>query len=178
MKIAITGFLALLSISAMAQSDSPTVSIPIPMKNGIVFYEQSYTVSPNLKKEELYNRTYEWFTRTFRRTEQNIELADKTTGRFKATGAFKVVTSASGNYYWLKPVFDITVADGHLTCAVYNFYEKPVEQGISNEYSKIEYRWRDYRQGKPWSAEDKRLFQGLNGKTLELMAALLQVVNK
>lgn len=176
-------FFILLSYAGLAQTDSvivqnDSVAIPIPMKNGIVFYEKSYTLPPHLNKEELYNKAYEWYTRTFRHTEENIQVADKKAGKLVGTATFKVITSQAGNYYWLRPVIAITIEDGGYSFQAYNYYEKPVEKGITNDYSKIEYRWWDYRQGKPWSKEDKRLFEGLNRTTLHLMAALENEMNK
>ncbi|HEX4851191.1 MAG TPA: DUF4468 domain-containing protein [Puia sp.] len=172
----------LASFSSLAQSDSAaqpeSATIPIPMKGGIVFYERSYTVGGHLSKVELYNRAYEWFTRTFRHAEQNVRVADKNGGKLIGTAAFKVVTSQSGNYYWLRPEISITIVNEGYTFQAYNYYEKPIEKGITNDYSKIEYRWWDYRQGKPWSKEDKRLFEGLNKNTLNLMASLESEMNK
>lgn len=170
--------LTMLFYTVHAQSDSATIPIPIPMKNGIVFYEKSYTVPGHAKKEELYDRAYEWFTRTFRHTEENIQIADKKAGKLVGTATFKVITSQSGNYYWIRPIIAITIEEGGYTFQSFNYYEKPVEQGITNEYSKIEYRWWDYRQGKPWSREDKRLFEGLNRNTLSLMSSLENEMNK
>ncbi len=44
--------------------------------------------------------------------------------------------------------------------------------GVTNDYSKIEYRWRDFRKGKPWNPEDEALFKGLDQQTLLLMTSL------
>jgi hypothetical protein len=68
--------------------------------------------------------------------------------------------------------FAITITDSNYSFRAYNYYERPIEKGVTNEYSKIEYRWWDFRQGKPWSSEDLALFKGLNARTLSLMASL------
>ena len=70
------------------------------------------------------------------------------------------------------------MTDTGYTYRAYNYYEKPIEKGITNEYSKIEYRWWDYRQGHPWSVEDKRLFTGLNNNSLTLLASLKNIMDK
>jgi len=176
MKILLLFQFLLISLLSNAQID--TSRIPIPMKNGIVYYEKIYNPGNNLKKDELYSRALLWFTTTFRDSEKSIKTSDKDAGRLIATGAFKVITSESGNYYWLKPVIDITVTDSNCIFRAYNYYEKPIEKGITNDYSKIEYRWWDFRRGKPWSGEDQRLFEGLDHTTLYLMASLEKTLSK
>ena len=94
------------------------------------------------------------------------------------TGIFKVTTSTHGNYYWLKLKVSVVPGDDILTLRVYNVYEKPVGKGITNEFSKIEYRWWDYRQGKPWSSEDKILFKGLDSAITSLSASLQKSVGR
>ncbi|MET2957039.1 hypothetical protein ABXV17_26765, partial [Vibrio harveyi] len=49
-----------------------------------------------------------------------------------------------------------------------HYYERPAEKGISNEFSKVEYRWWDYRNGHPWSPADGRIFAGLDSATASL----------
>src|ERR1700676_355516 len=176
MKNLLLFYFLLISLLSNAQSD--TSKIPIPMKNGIVYYEKIYNPGNNLKKDELYSRALLWFTTTFRDSENSIKTSDKDAGRLIATGAFKIITSESGNYYWLKPVIDITVTDGNCIFRAYDYYEKPIEKGITNDYSKIEYRWWDFRKGKPWSSEDLRLFEGLDHNTLSLMASLEKTLTK
>jgi hypothetical protein len=105
-------------------------------------------------------------------------LADKAAGKIVGHGIFKIMVSESGNYYWIKPIVSITVTDGHYLFQSYDYYEKPIEKGISNEYSKIEYRWRDYRKGKPWSKEDEPLFKGLHENSQLMMASLLQSMSR
>lgn len=162
-------------IFTVAQTD--TAKIPIPMKNGLVVYEKSYTVSNNAGKGELLKRAVQWMKTSFPEFGKNIKT-DKATGLVTGIGIFKVPVSTGGNYYWLKPSINITVADGSYTFQAYSFYEKPVEKGITNDYSKIEYRWRDFRKGRPWSAEDYALFKGLDENTLSLMASLETAMTK
>jgi hypothetical protein len=168
--------LFLVSLIGFGQKDSSR--IPIPMKNGIVHYEKDYSFNHKITSEELYVRALNWFNQAFRNSEKEISIADKKAGRLVGTGAFKIITSESGNYYWIKPVIDITVSDRRYIFQAYDYYEKPVEKGISNEYSKIEYRWWDFRQGKPWSSEDRRIFEGLDQTTLALMASLQREMSK
>jgi hypothetical protein len=168
----------LLVISFVSKAQTNNTGIPIPMKNGIVFYEKEFTVNNTLAKDKLYNKAYTWFNKTFQGEEKNIKIADKKSARLVATGAFKVIVNDNGNYYWLKPVIDITIKDGGYIFQAYDYYEKPIEKGITNDYSKIEYRWRDFRKGKPWSSEDQKLFEGLDQNTLAMMSSLEKDMTK
>jgi len=155
------------SFTGFAQSN-----IPIPMKNGIIFYEKSY--NSNLSKQELYSNAEKWLKNYFPEEKKII----KTPGEIAGTGIFKIVTSQSGNYYWLRFNISIAVNDNGYTLKAFNVYEKPIESGISNEYSKLEYRWWDFRQGKPWSAEDEPLFKGLDLDMTSMMTSFEKNTSK
>ncbi|MDB4900925.1 MAG: hypothetical protein JWQ63_206 [Mucilaginibacter sp.] len=146
--------------------------IDIPMKNGKVYYEKSYELNSNFNQDELFNRALKWFKQDFQNTEKIKTSANKKTGEITGSCIFKIVTSSTGNYYLMRFVMNIKVYNGGYTFTANGFYEKPIESGISNEYSKIEYRWWDYRQGKPWSVEDVTLFKGIASDETALMASL------
>jgi hypothetical protein len=168
------GSLILFSLSVLAQ----TSKIDIPMKKGKAYYEKSYRVNENLQQDELYKRALKWFKQDFPNTQKINISADKTTGEISGTGIFKIITSSTGNYYFMRFAINIKVYNGGYTYTADKFYEKPIESGVSNEYSKIEYRWWDYRQGKPWSAEDETLFKGIASNEIALMASLEDEMNK
>jgi len=115
-------------------------AIPIPMKGRIISYERTFFLD--------------------RDTIDSHKQINK---------VFNVITDDTGRYYWLKFDADITITGRKCVIRAYNFYEKPIGPGITNDYSKIEYRWWDFRLGKPWSAEDRRLFEGLDRQTREWM---------
>jgi len=144
----------------------------IPMKKGKVHYEKGYIFTDSLKQDELFKRALKWFKIDVPNAEKIKTSADKTNGEITGTSIFKIVTSSTGNYYLVRSVFKIMVYNSGYTFEANEFYEKPIESGISNEYSKIEYRWWDYRQGKPWSAEDETLFKGIISDEAALMASL------
>ncbi len=131
-----------------------------------------------LKKEDLFNKALNWFKNSFPYPDKNISIADSTRGEIAGTGIFKIITSNSGHYYWIRFAINIIVQNATYGLKVFDFYEKPIESRISNEYSKIEYRWQDFRKGKPWPAEDKILFKGLdedsNKKSMELKKLLME----
>jgi hypothetical protein len=168
------GSLILFSLNVLAQ----TSRIDIPMKKGKVYYEKSYRVNEGLQQDELYKRALKWFKQDFPHTQKIKISTDKTTGEITGTGIFKITTSSTGNYYFMRFAISIKVYNGGYTYTADKFYEKPIENGISNEYSKIEYRWWDYRQGKPWSAEDETLFKGIASNETALMASLEDEMNK
>ena len=146
--------------------------IVIPMSSRIISYEKVYSAGDGMSREARYERVRHWFAQSFPDSQMSSDTADRKAGKFAGTGIFKVVTSGAGNYYWLRFDLDIRVTEGGYSFRAYNYYEKPVEKGITNDYSKIEYRWRDFRQGHPWSPEDETLFRGLDQNTLQLMASL------
>jgi Domain of unknown function (DUF4468) with TBP-like fold len=148
--------------------------IVIPMKKGKVSYDTSYILNAGLQKKELFNRCLKWFKDTSENIKKAIRSSDEKSGEIIGNGLFKIITSNTGNYYWIRFIIDIKVHNEGYEFNAHSFYEKPIESGISNEYSKIEYRWWDYRQGKPWSAEDETLFKGIAANETSSMAALLQ----
>ena len=166
----------LMPFICVAQTD--TSKIPIPMKNGIVYYEKSYGLNASLKKEEQFNNALNWFKTSFSNMGGSIKTASPQSAEIAGTGVFKVKVNQNGNYYWLRFDVDISLSDSTYTFKAYHVYEKPIEKGISNEFSKIEYRWWDYRQGHPWSPEDIVLFKGLDSKMNVLMASLDKQIGK
>jgi hypothetical protein len=155
------------------------------MKNGIVSFTYAGSGHPDhssrpggsghledLQKTRQYQRALQWIARSFPGSKASIQVADKKAGKIEGTVFFKLINSSSGNYYWVKFNISIIVTDNNYTFRAYNYYEKPIEKGITNDYSKIEYRWWDFRQGKPWSSEDQTLFKGIEAGTSLLMASL------
>jgi hypothetical protein len=172
-------FLLFVPFFAGAQKD--VSGIPIPMKKGILFYEKSYTPgggASGIKDQDLYKKAVEWFAQIFPGGNKQVKDGDysqtnlitQSTGSITCKETFKVLTGdTSVNYYYITVTMHVDIKDGGYTFQIYNFYEKPVQKGISNDYSKIEYRWWDFRQGKPWFNTDKALFSGLNEQTLAYM---------
>jgi type 1 glutamine amidotransferase len=155
----------------------PASRMPIPMKNGVIHYEKDYGPAGHLDREERFNRAMEWFTGSVPGFSKKIRYADKEEGKIAGSGMFKVVTGNAGNYYELAFDLSITVTDTSCSFSTGNYYEKPYEKGISNEYSKIGYRWWDFRQGKPWSREDSILFAGLDSNSLALRRSFEQTMS-
>ncbi|MDN3582573.1 DUF4468 domain-containing protein [Mucilaginibacter flavus] len=168
-------FPSVFSVTIDFTTQQDTAVIHLPMKNGKITYEQVYPT--NKSGDEVFALAEKWFAQTFPDEPQQLYTADKKSGQIKGVGMFKVITSSTGNYYWLKFDVNISVDDGSCTITTGNYFEKPIEKGISNEYSKISYRWWDYRRGHPWSVEDKALFAGLNQNTLQIIASLKQSIN-
>ena len=164
------------SYSCFAQSDSHADMMQ--MRNGKVYFDNTYALNPDLKKEDLFKKALNWFDSSFPYPDKNISIADSTRGEIDGTGIFKIITSSSGHYYWIRFAINIIVQNATYELKVFDFYEKPIESGISNEYSKIEYRWRDFRKGKPWSAEDKILFKGLDEDINNMLLSLEEKMSK
>jgi hypothetical protein len=168
--------LILLPCIGMAQNNAAPVMMQ--MRNGKIYFDNTYALNTTLKKEELYNRALDWFKGSFPYPDKSITTTDDKKGEISGTGIFKIVTSPSGHYYWIRFTVNIAVHNATYELKAFDFYEKPIEGGISNEYSKIEYRWWDFRQGKPWSAEDQILFDGLNKDIKEMLTTLETSMSK
>src|ERR1700758_674189 len=160
----------------IAQSDPQPLTMQ--MRDGKIYFDNTYSLDAKLKKEELFSRASNWFKDAFPYPDKSIDVRNDKKGELSGTGIFKIVTSSSGNYYWIRFKVNIVVHNATYELKAYEFYEKPIESGISNEYSKIESRWWDFRQGKPWSAEDKTLFAGLEKNISETMNSLETAMSK
>ena len=168
--------LLLLPFISMAQNNAAPVMMQ--MRNGKIYFDNAYALNVSLKKEELFNRALNWFKGYFPYPDKSISIADDKKGEIDGTGIFKIMISNAGHYYWIRFALNITVHDATYEVKVFDIYEKPVESGVSNEYSKIEYRWWDFRQGKPWSVEDQILFNGLDKDIDDMLASLKADMNK
>jgi len=169
---------AFVLLPILSYAQTANFKIPIPVKNRVVNYADTCKFTQPQNQSQLLNKAAKWVSTSFKGDGLGLESTDKTAGIIKGKGIFKIITSESGNYYWLKFNIIITITDSSYILSILNYYEKPVEKGISNEYSKIEYRWGDYRRGKPWSGEDEKLFFGLNSNSLALLASFKTDMNK
>jgi hypothetical protein len=184
MKNVFIAVLILIPFISRAQQDSSGLSLPI--KDRIVFYEKEYRLDNAVTKDERYNRALAWFTSSFPDSREALNISDKEAGKITGTGIFKVITgdsrrsgpAAGQAYYWVKFIVTIYLKEDRCTFQAYNYYEKPTEKGVTNDYSKVEYRWRDFVKGKPWTSGDQRLFKGLDQNTLLLMASLEKEMKK
>jgi hypothetical protein len=168
----------LLLFPALGFSQTTNFKIPIPVKNRLVYYADTCRFSKSQSHASSVNKAITWVSSTFKGEGSGLVSADKASGFIKGKGMFKIITSDSGNYYWLKFNINITVTDSGSILSFVNYYEKPIESGISNEYSRIEYRWGDYRRSKPWSDEDEKLFLGLHANSLVLLESFKKEMNK
>jgi len=169
---------ALILLPGMVMAQSDTQPLTMRMRDGKIYFDNTYSLDAKLKKEELFSRASNWFKDAFPYPDKSVDVSDDKKGEISGAGIFKIVTSSSGNYYWIRFKVNIVVHNATYELKLYDIYEKPIESGISNEYSKIEYRWWDFRQGKPWSAEDKTLFNGLDKNINETMASLETAMSK
>jgi hypothetical protein len=168
----------LLTLPCMAMAQSSASTVMMQMRSGKIYFDNTYSLDAKLKKDELFNRASDWFKASFPYPEKSITTTDDKKGEISGTGVFKIITSNSGHYYWIKFTVNIIVHNATYELKAFDFYEKPIEPGISNEYSKIEYRWWDFRQGKPWSSEDQTLFNGLDQNINGMLTSLETAMSK
>jgi len=142
---------------------------PITMKDGIVHYRQEYDL-PGNASSGVSTATTPAAASSFRKVREAIAhsapmlaigTSDPQAGTLSGRGLLKVITGEPVPYYWVRFDWIATVTPGHYSMQTLHYYEKPIGPGVTNAYSKIEYRWWDFRHGHPWSAGDRRLFDGL-----------------
>ncbi|MXV16443.1 hypothetical protein [Hufsiella ginkgonis] len=160
-----------MAIHSFAQKDS---IIRMPIKKGIVFYERSFPV--NGTRDDAYKKALSWFKASFKGKDQGLQHAGKLSGRISGSTIFKLTTSESGNYFWVKPEIAILVRNDSCIFQAYNFYVNPIMPGVTHEYSEIEYRWWDYKNGKPWKRDDQLLFKGIDDYMNQLISGLHQEI--
>ncbi|AYL95691.1 hypothetical protein [Mucilaginibacter celer] len=158
---------------SIAQGNN-TSPILLQMRNGKVYFDNVYALNPTFKKADLYNKAQNWF----KGEEKAITTANEKKGEIIGTYTTRVNIGTTGNYYFVRVVVDVIVYDATYEVKVYDVYEKPIEKGISNEYSKIEYRWWDFRRGHPWSGDDEPLFRGISAAVGSVMDSLGNEMNK
>ena len=78
-------------------------------------------------------------------------------------------TGAPSNHYQLRCDLEIRVTDSGYVFITSHYADKATDKGITNDFTKVEYRWWDYHAGNPWSAADQPLFEALHTRTLALM---------
>jgi hypothetical protein len=167
-------FLCLLLMPAMGMAQGSTSPILLQMGNGKVYFDNVYALNPTFKKADLYNKVQGWF----KGDEKTITATNEKNGEITGIYTTRVNIGSTGNYYFVRFMIDVIVYDATYEVKVFDVYEKPIEKGISNEYSKIEYRWWDFRRGKPWSADDEPLFRGVSAAVNNLMYSLGNEMNK
>jgi len=167
-------FLCLLFLPVMVMAQGNTSPILLQMRNGKVYFDNVYAINAGFKKADLYNKALSWF----KGDEKTITNANEKKGEVIGTCTTRVNIGNTGNYYFVRFVVDVIVYDATYEVKIFDVYEKPIEKGISNEYSKIEYRWWDFRRGKPWSADDEPLFKGVSAAVNNVMDSLGNEMNK
>ena len=160
---------------ALSQSDS--AGFFIPMKNGRIGYENKVLFKNSLTEAEIYDKAVGWFKSSFGNTAEHLSFsADNARQTITGNVLFKIITSNNGHYYLVRLLINIEVFNHGYSIVCNDFYEKPIEPGITNDYSKLEYRWWDFRKGKPWSTEDRKLFSGIAENMKLLMTSLQNAI--
>ncbi len=169
-------FLCLLLMPLMAIAQGNTSPILLQMRSGKVYFDNVYALSPTFKKADLFNKSLEWFKRN--ENVASITIANEKKGEIMGAYVTRINIGNTGNYYLARFAVNVIVYDATYEVRIFDVYEKPIEKGISNEYSKIEYRWWDFRRGKPWSADDEPLFRGISASVNNVMDSLGNEMNK
>jgi len=167
-------FISLLLLPFMSKAQKITSPILLQMRDGKVYFDNVYALNASIKKANLYASAVKWFNGNGK----TVTDANESTGVITGTYSTRINLGNTGNYYLIRALITITVYDATYEVKVYDVYEKPIKQDISNEYSKIEYRWWDFRRGKPWSTDDEPLLKGISAAINNVMDSLGNEMNK
>ena len=144
---------------------------PITMKGGMVDYSGSYDLPGSPIVGEGFARVQGVIGRLAGGTViGKADRAERDT--IGGTAMVKVMTGKPIPYFLVKFDWTVAIREGRYIFHASHYYEKPVGPGVSNEFSKIEYRWGDYRAGHPWSTADKPLFRAIDSVTRGIMEKL------
>ncbi|HXB08219.1 MAG TPA: ThuA domain-containing protein [Puia sp.] len=147
----------------------------LPLSDHRVSYERTYTPgAPVVPQPELFLRLKQALVQSH----YTIVNADSATGTINGKGRLDIPVNDSGHRYQLTYDLNIGVTDGHYRFRTDHYFEKPINIGTTSEFTKIEYRWWDFRQGHPWHRDDKRLFTGLDSAMTLAMDDLYRQVNR
>lgn len=157
-----------------AASSGPATT-SLPLSDHRVGYDRNYTLgAPVVPQSELFLR----LKRALSSPHFTITSADPATGILTGKGFLDLPTNDSGHHYQINYDFNVNVTDGHYTFRTDHYYEKPINIGTTSEFTKIEYRWWDFRQGHPWHRDDKRLFLGLDSAMNGVLDNVYREVNR
>jgi len=148
---------------------------PIPMRRGIIQYEKKYILKqaiPDAEKLRWMRLAASQPIPGFPDSKLTITAEDKETGSMSGTAMCKVVTGEKEGFYFLRWDWAMKTTDSGYSLTMNHYYEKPTEKGITNEFSKVEYRWWDLRRGHPWRPGDVKLFAGLDSATSSLAGSV------
>jgi hypothetical protein len=175
---------------AIRWAASPSNYIPpVSTRNGKVYYQKNYSYDHSLSREEAYRRALQWYEQTFRGADKTVEIADPEAGIIGGTARFDILTGGQSpdghpiplaipgpegftggpsNHYQVQCRLEIRVTDTGYVLIASHFADRALDKGITNDFTKVEYRWWDYHSGNPWSAADQPLFEGLHAHILTL----------
>jgi hypothetical protein len=139
------------------------------MQNGIISYRQTLEADRHNSKDINFRKVENWISTNSSLFQLKITNKDKNRETITGTVLFRVDIPQTGNYFWLRARINFQIGKDSIRIQVRDFYEKPIEKGVTNDYSKIEYRWWDFKNAKPWSSEDETLFKGLDDETRKLL---------
>lgn len=115
----------------------------------------------HLRKSQVQQASFRWIKETFPETIIKITYDHQHNSIYTGEARIKIVTGYNADFYWLRFQFKLAATDSTYSLNISDLYEKPIEKGITNDYSKLEYRYWDYSHLKPWTRDDQPVFQGL-----------------
>jgi type 1 glutamine amidotransferase len=171
---------------AIRWAASPSNYIPpVSTRNGKVYYQRTFAYPSSISRQEAYRRALQWFNQTACGADKSVYVKDPEAGIIGGTALFDVATGpeagpvaiagpggftgAPSNHYQVRCDLGIRVTDSGYVFTASHYADKAIDQGITHDFTRIEYRWWDYHAGNPWSAADQPLFEAVHTHTLTLL---------
>jgi len=163
---------ARLLLDAILWAASGDILPPITMKNGVIDYEQGYDLPGAPAVGEGYRRVKAVIDHSINRTKLPLRVTMADRDSIGGIGKLTVAGTRWSGRFLVKFDWTVSVTAGQYRMHTRHYFEEPLGPGVSHAWSKMEYRWGDYRAGHPWSSGDKLFFHAVDSATRAIMATL------
>ena len=141
-------------------------------KNRKLCFDSVFQKNRLIRKSQVQQAAHNWLTETFAGTPIKSIYDQQHNSIYVGDARIKILTGYNSDYYWLRFHCNLAAKDSTYSFGITDIYEKPIEKGITNDYSKLEYRYWDYSHLKPWNRDDQQVFQGLQSEVNRLESSL------
>lgn len=148
------------------------VLVILKYKNRKLCFDSVFQKNRLIRKSQVQQAAHNWLTETFPGTTVKSIYDQQHNSINMGDARMKILTGNNADYYWLRFHYNLAAKDSTYSFSITDIYEKPIEKGITNDYSKLEYRYWDYSHLKPWTKDDQPVFQGLQLEVNRLESSL------
>ena len=141
-------------------------------KNRKLSFDTLFQKNRLLRKSQVQQAAHRWLAEIFPGTIIKSIYDPQHNSIYTGEASIKILTGYGTDFYLLRFQYNLIATDSTYSFSISDLYEKPIEKGITNDYSKLEYRYWDYSHLKPWTRDDQPVFQGLQSEVNRLESSL------